>query len=165
MKRHYGFFIALALIVMSIGAVPASAQNAEGGTMLLNVDQDVPLAATLDNPCTSTLEAIVFTGTMHLSQQVYSMPSGTTRLAVAESLNLTGTDTTPLLVSPTYTAGGSNNVDVEFWPGSASLYNYHQVTSTATQDNFHVVVNLDFDPLSLKLSASLGAACSDGTTQ
>lgn len=153
MNRKYDVF-ALALTVALFVAGTASAQ-----TQVLNVSQDVPLAATLDNPCTTTVEAIAFTGTTHIDQQVWLGPTGSLRLIVGESASLSGTDTLNA-VSPTYTASGTDSFDAEFAPGAVSIYDAKKVNnSSGAQDNFYVVVQLDFDPTSLKLTPTLTASC------
>src|SRR6266511_3294842 len=148
MNRKYSFALLSVTLAMSLfAATPASAQ-----TQLLNISQDVPMAATLDNPCTAGPEAIAFTGTTHLNQEVWLMPGGTTRLIVSESTSLSGQDTLLGLESPIYSATGCDAVDVEFNPGAATLYNYKKVISSASQDNFHTILSLDFDPDSLRLN-------------
>ena len=154
------FIAASAVALCLLVTLPASAQ-----VQLLNIHQDVPVAATLDNPCTSAIEAIAFTGTTHLDQQVWLMPGGTTRLAVADSTLIQGTDALvpPLIGSPTYTGSGSDAVDAEFNPGAATIYNYKQVTNSANSGVFYVIVQVDFDPGTLQLNVSLSASCDDGS--
>jgi hypothetical protein len=159
MNRKYAFALLTATLVLSLfAAAPASAQ-----TQLLSIQQDVPMAATLDNPCTTGPEAIAFTGTTHINQEVWLMPGGTTRLVVSESTNLSGQDTLLGTASPIYTATGCDFIDVEFNPGAATIHNYKQVINSATQDNFHVILVMDFDPNSLRLNLGLQSACSDGS--
>jgi len=159
MNRKYKLaIVTLSLALSLFAAAPASAQ-----VQLLSVQQDVPMAATLDNPCTVAPEAIAFTGTTHIDQQVWLMPGGTTRLVVSETTSLSGTDTLLGAASPIYQVSGCDSIDVEFNPGAATLYNYKQVTNSASQDNFHVIVQLDFDPSSLRLTPGLQASCSDGS--
>ena len=150
--------LTVTLALSLFAAAPVSAQ-----TQLLSIQQDVPMAATLDNPCTAGPEAIAFTGTTHINQEVWLMPGGTTRLIVSESTSLSVTDTLLGLASPIYTATGCDEIDAEFNPGAASIYNYKKVINSATQDNFHAIVALDFDPNSLRLNLSLQGACSDGS--
>jgi hypothetical protein len=149
---------ALAFVLVGVGS--ASAQ-----TQLLKIEQDIPLAATLNNPCTAANELITFTGWTHLNQEVWLMPGGTTRLVVSDSTTLQGKDSLlPLISSPTYSASGTDSVDVEFSPGAASIYNYKKVVSSSgSQDNFYTVVALDFDPASLRINVSVTAECADGS--
>jgi hypothetical protein len=159
MNSKYAFALLTVTLALSLfAAAPASAQM-----QLLNIQQDVPMAATLDNPCTAGTEAIAFTGTTHVNQQVWSMPGGSIRLILGEVTTLSGTDILLGVASPLYTAGGGNETDAEFNPGAASIYNYKQVISSASQDNFHTIVTFDFDPNSLCLNLSLQGSCSDGS--
>jgi len=144
--------------LLALAAIPASAQ-----VKLLDIQQDVPLAATLDNPCTSAIEAIAFTGTTHLNQQVWMMPGGTTRLIVSESTNIQGINTLMPFGSPTYTGSGADSIDVEFNPGAASIYNAKKVINSASPDPFYAIVSLDFDPASLRMNIGVQSSCSDGS--
>jgi hypothetical protein len=150
--------VACAFALCLIAAIPAAAQ-----VQLLNLQADVPIAVTLDNPCTAAPEAIAFTGTTHLNQQVWLMPGGTTRLAVSESTSIQGKNVLVLFGSPTYTGSGADAVDAEFSPGAASIYNYKRVINSATQDTFYAIVQLDFDPASLRLNVSVTGSCDDGS--
>lgn len=152
--------LALTLVVALMTAGSASAQ-----TRLLQLEQEVPLAAVLDNPCTTKIEAISFTGKAQLYQEVWLMPGDKTRIVLDESTTLQGTDTAIVFgePSPTYVASDSSQLDIEFFPGSATILNYKKVNNTATPDDFHVVLNLDFDPASLRLTPSLTTACDDGS--
>ena len=96
MNRKHAFAILTMTLVLGLfAASPAAAQ-----TQLLNITQDIPMAATMDNPCTVGIETIAFTGTTHLNQQVWLMPGGSTRLVIAESTSLTGNDLTLGVTSP-----------------------------------------------------------------
>ena len=152
--------LALTFVLALFAAGSASAQ-----TQLLGIDAELPLAAVLDNPCTSKIEAISFTGKTQIYQEVWMMPGQTTRIVLDESTTLQGTDTAVLFgeASPSYVASSSNSLDVEFSPGAATLSMYKKVNNTAEPDNFHVIVNLDFDPLSLRLTPTLTTACDDGS--
>jgi hypothetical protein len=154
--------LALTFVVALFAAGSASAQ-----TQLLNVDQELPLAAVLDNPCTAAVEAISFTGKTQMHQEVWLMPGDKPRIVLDESTTLQGTDTAVLFgeASATYVASSSNSLDLEFFPGPATLMNFKKVNNTASPDDFHVILTLDFDPLSLKLTPSLAVACNDGSPQ
>jgi hypothetical protein len=143
----------------------AAAPTASAQTQLLNVSVDVPLAATLDNPCTTALEAIAFTGTTHIDQQVWLMPGGTTRLVLGENTSISGKDILRGPLSPNYSAASADLTDVEFNPGAATLYNYKKVINSAGQDNFHVIVAFSSDANSLQLTPALQVACDDGSPQ
>ena len=161
MNRNFAAILTITLAFALLAATPAAAQ-----TRVLNIEQlEVPLAVTLDNPCTAGIEAIAFTGKTLLNQEVWLMPEGRTRLVISESTTLQGTNTAVLFgtPSPTYLASSSNDTDVEFYPGAASLYNYKKVNNSATPDNFYTILNLDFDPNSLRLNLSVSAACDDGS--
>ena len=161
MNSKFSFSMLVLLTAMILAAGSASAQ-----TQLLVVDQAVPMAATLDNPCTAAIEAIAFTGTTNLHQEVWLMPGGTTRLVVAETTTLQGSDTAlPLgTPGPTYSVAASQTVDAEFNPGAATLYNYKKVVSSdaTASDNFYTVLVVDFDPNSLRLNLGLESSCGDG---
>ena len=152
-------FVTLMSAVSLVGAVPAGAQ-----TLLLDTNLTVPMAATMDDPCSSTVEAIVFQGTTQLAQRVWLLGNGNFRLQIVEQTALQGQDSAILLgTSPTYTVSAPSNIDIEFMPDSVTVWDYKQVTNNgATQDNFHSVLAMDFDPTSLKLNLSLAPACSDG---
>jgi hypothetical protein len=158
-RRHQPALWTLAVAFALFAVTPASAQ-----TQLLQLEQDVPLAAVVDNPCTSGPETIAFTGTAHITQEVWLMPGGTTRLVVSESSSLTGKDLLLGLLSPTYSSSGADFVDAEFNPGAATIYNYKKVVSSTGQDNFHTIIAVDFDPQSLRLNLGVQAACDDGST-
>ena len=152
-------FIALTAAALLFDAVPATGQ-----TLLLDTTQTLPMGATMDNPCTAQAEAIVFQGTTQLAQRVWLMPDGALRLQIFEQTAMQGTDGAVLLgVSPTYVVSANSVYDLEFPPDSITLWNYKQVTNSGgTADNFHSVLQFDFDPGSLKLSLSLAPACDDG---
>jgi hypothetical protein len=141
------------------GAVPAAAQ-----TLLLDIDQSVPMALTMDNPCTPQAEAIAFQGTTQLAQRVWLMPNGKFRLQVSEQTALQGQDAAMLLgTSPTYAVSVGAIYDLEFIPDSVTIWDYQRVTKSAgTPDNFHSVLTIDFDPQTLKINLSLAPACDDG---
>src|SRR5688572_926654 len=107
--------VALTLVLALFAAGSASAQ-----TQLLGIEQELPLAAVLDNPCTSQLEAISFTGKTQLYQEVWLMPGQKTRLVLNESTTLQGTDTAVLFgdASATYVASSAGEADGEFFPGA-----------------------------------------------
>src|SRR5438270_2547445 len=133
--------IAFALAAVLLSAIPAYAQ-----ILLIDLDQSVPMAATMDNPCSAQTEAIVFTGTTQLAQRVWLMPNGNLRLQIAEQTTMQGQDGAILVgTSPTYAVAGRNIYDLEFVPDSVTLWDYQKVTNSAgVNDNFHSVITLDF---------------------
>lgn len=155
-------FLAIAAAAGLVAAVPAAGQ-----VLLIDLSQTVPLAATMDNPCTAQPEAIVLQGTTELSQRVWLMPDGNLRMQIAETTALQGQDGTVLLGgSPVYKVSGGSSIDLEFIPDSVTMWWYKKVTNSAgTQDNFHSVLAVDFDPGTLHLSLSLAPACDDGSLQ
>lgn len=78
---------------------------------------------------------------------------------------MTGKNTLLGLISPTYTASGGDAIDAEFNPGAATIYNYKKVVGGSSADNFHAVVVVDFDPLSLRLNLGVEASCGDGSPE
>jgi hypothetical protein len=152
-------------LVLTVVLALFAAGSASAQTQLLQIDQELPLAAVLDNPCTTRIEAISFTGKTQMHQEVWLMSGDKPRLVVDESTTLQGTDTAVLFgeASATYVASSANSLDIEFFPGAATIMNFKKVNNTASPDDFHVVLTLDFDPLSLKLLPSLTAACNDGS--
>jgi hypothetical protein len=150
---------AFATVAIAVAAIPAAAQ-----TLLLDLSPTtIPLAATLDNPCTPQLEAIAFQGTTSFSQRVWLMPDGDIRLQFAENTALQGQNALALLGTPNkYVASGAAQQDFEFAPMGLSVLQYKKVTSDGLADNFHAVLVLDFDPQNLRLELKLEAQCDDG---
>lgn len=159
--RAKGAVFVLTLLMIGM-AQPAAAQ-----VQVLGIDQNVPLAATLDNPCTSELEAIAFSGAVHLVQEVWLMPDSRLRLIVQEETRLHGENTAvlPPATSPRYSVAGSSKSDVEFAPGAASLMSYKKVVNDVAEDNFHAVLVLAFDPTTYRLDLRLEGACSSGEVE
>ena len=151
---------AVALAVPLLAPAPAHAQVT--GTQLLNVKQKVPLAAVLDNPCTAAIEAISFSGTVDLTQEVWKLTNGNLRLIVAEATALKGTDTLLGAASPTYTVNAPSHFDAEFAAMALVVQAYKKVQSTGTADNFHVILSMSFDPKTLQLQLGLLPACDAG---
>jgi hypothetical protein len=149
-------FTAAALLA---AAAPAAAQ-----TLLLDVNLNLPLAATLDNPCTPQTELIAFTGSTALAQRVWLLPSGNLRLQFEETTSISGVDTLGGLLGggARYSASGTSVQDIEFAPLSFSVLQYKPVTRTGAVDNFHSVLVLVFDPQNLRLQLKLEAACDNG---
>jgi hypothetical protein len=152
------FFHALTAAVILAAAVPAAAQ-----TLLLDVSQTVPIAATLDNPCSPQPEAIVFTGSTNLTERVWLLPDGNIRVQFYESTAVQGNDAlaSPLLPAVKYTAAGESMQDFEIAAVSLSVLQYKKV-SHPMSDNFHSVLVLSLDPQNLKVDVKLEAACDDG---
>ena len=158
--NRVNLILVLTFILALFAAGSASAQS-----QLLQIEQELPLAAVLDNPCTTKLEAIAFTGKTLLYQEVWLMPGDKPRIVLNESTTLQGTDTAVLFGEPsaTYVASATNELDIEFFPGAATIMNFKKVNNTASPDDFHVVLTLDFDPASLRLTPSLATSCDDGS--
>jgi len=139
-----------------------AAAPAAGQTLLLDVTTTLPLAAALDNPCTATPEAIAFTGSTNLAQRVWLMPDGKLRLQYAESTAMQGQEP-GLLTSVTYAVSGTSERDLEFDPMAFEILDFKKVGRTAgTDDNFHSVLVLAFDPQNLQLQLKLEGACDNG---
>jgi hypothetical protein len=154
MNRIFFSLVATAGLVAAVPAV--------GQTLLLDLSTTVPLAAAMDNPCSVPVEAILLQGTTQLSQRVWQMPDGKLRLQIAEQTSLQGQDRAAL-VSPAYAVSAGSIYDVEFIPDSVTIWDYKKVTNTGgTVDSFHSVLQLEFDPGTLKLNLSLAPACDDG---
>jgi hypothetical protein len=154
------------LRALTAATILAAAAPAFGQVLLLDISQTIPLVATLDNPCTPQLEAIVFKGSTSLSQRVWLLPDGNMRLQFAETTAIEGLDSaapTTLLAAPIkYTVSGSGQQDLEFAPDALSVLQFKKVVRDGASDNFHSVLMLDFDPQSLKLQLKLEAACDNG---
>jgi hypothetical protein len=147
---------ATAAAAILLAAVPAAAH-----TLLLDVNLNVPLAATLDNPCTPQVEAIVFSGTTQLAQRVWLMPDGNLRLQVAENTSLEGLDPAAPL-APKYSVAGSSMKDLEFNPEAFSIVLFKKVARLGSSDDFHSLLVMAFDPQNLNLQLGLEAACDNG---
>lgn len=145
-------------------AVATLAMPAAGQVQVLGLDQNVPLAATLDNPCTTEVEAILFSGAVHLVQEVWLMPNSNLRLIVRETTTLQGQQNNLLLgeTSPTYAVSAGSRTDAEFVPGAASLMSHKKVSNNVSEDNFHAILVLDFDPATYQLNLKLEGSCSNG---
>lgn len=142
----------------------AAAGSVSGQTLLLDLNTNIPMAATLDNPCTAGPEAIVFQGATALNQRVWLLPDGNLRLQVAESTTLEGVDTlaSPLLPANKYVVSGASENDLEFDPGAFSILTFKKVNWDGGIDNFHSVLVMAFDPQQLKLEVKLEGACDNG---
>lgn len=151
-------FLAAALLA---GAAPVVAQ-----TLLLDAAVTVPLAAVLDNPCTATAEAIAFSGSTNLQQRVWLMPDGRLRLQFVEATSLSGQNTLapldPLAPAQPYTVSAAGQQDIEIDPLAIEILQFKKVSRAGTDDNFHSVLVLAFDPQNLQLQAGLEAACDNG---
>jgi hypothetical protein len=166
MFRSSVLSLALAAVTLA-AAAPAAANDGmvpapleDGEVQLLALDQTVPLAAVLDNPCTAAVEAVAFEGSTHLIQEIRQTPLGL-RLIIWERTFLQGTDTLLLGGSgPIYAVDAVSHPDVEFAPDSVSLYSHKKVLGT--DDNFHAVLVLDFHPSSLQIDLRLEGACDNG---
>ena len=158
MTKILRMFLAAALLA---GAAPALAQ-----TLLLDVATTLPLAAVLDNPCTTAPEAIAFNGSTNLQQRVWLMPDGRIRLQFAEATNLTGQDgllpINPLTPPAPYTVASSGQQDLEVDPFELEILQFKKVARAGSDDNFHSVLVLTFDPQNLQLRVGLEAACDNG---
>ena len=133
-----------------------------GQTLLLDVSLTLPLAATMDNPCTAAPEAIAFTGSTHLVQRVWLLPDGRLRLQYAEATAMQGQE--PASLTPmTYAISGTSERDLDVDPVAFELLSFKKVGRTAgLDDNFHSVLVLAFDPQRLQLQAKLEGACDTG---
>lgn len=150
----------LAPVLLS-SALPATAQ-----TLLLDVNASVPLAAVLDNPCTTRAEAIAFSGSTALHQRVYLMPDGRFRLQFSESTTLSGTDAlaplNPLVPPAPYTVSSVGQQDIEIDPWDIEILQFKKVARAGSDDNFHSILVLAFDPANLQFKVGLEAACDNG---
>jgi len=158
MTKIFRMFVAAALLA---GAAPALAQ-----TLLLDVTATVPLAAVLDNPCTTAPEAIAFSGSTNLQQRVWLMPDGRLRLQLVEATGLSGLDAlaplNPLAPQQPYTVSAPGQQDLEIDPFDLEILQFKKVARAGTDDNFHSVLVLAFNPQSLQLQVGLEAACDNG---
>lgn len=158
MTKILRMFLAAALLA---GAAPVVAQ-----TLLLDATATLPLAAVLDNPCTTTTEAIAFTGSTNLQQRVWLMPDGRLRLQFTEATNLSGLNglapINPLVPSQPYTVSAPGQQDIEIDPLAIEILQFKKVVRAGSDDNFHSVLVLAFDPQNLQLRAGLEAACDNG---
>lgn len=151
------------ILAITSAAALGAALPAAGQSLLLDLSTTVPLAATLDNPCTPQVETIAFQGSTSLAQRVWLMPDGNIRLQFAENTALEGQDPLALLgTANKYIAAGAGEQDFEFAPIGLSVLQYKKVTSDGLADNFHAVLVLDFDPQNLKFDLKLEAQCDDG---
>lgn len=138
-------------------AAPAAAQ-----VLLLDVNLNLPLAAVLDNPCTTQVEAIAMEGSTALAQRVWLMPDGNLRLQFNETTTMSGLDTAVLLTPTKYSAAGSSVQDIEFSPLSFSVLQFKKVEREGGADDFHSVLVLSFDPANLRLQLGIEPACDNG---
>jgi hypothetical protein len=150
--------------VLALSAVALLAATPAGAQIpLLEVHQNIPMAAVLDNPCTGAAEAIAFQGTTQLSQKVWQLANGNLRLEITEHTAVQGENTAVLLPPrPKYGFSGSGTTDVEFALSAISVMNYKKVVTEAADDNFHGVLELTFDPATLQLQVRLVGACANG---
>jgi hypothetical protein len=139
-----------------------AAGPALGQTLLLDITTTLPLAATMDNPCTAAPEVIAFTGSTSLAQRVWLMPDGRLRVQYAEATAMQGQE--PGSLTPvTYAVSGTSERDLEIDPVAFELLSFKKVARTAgLDDNFHSVLVLAFDPQRLQLQAKLEGACDTG---
>jgi hypothetical protein len=158
MTKILRMFLAAALLA---GAAPVVAQ-----TLLLDVAVTLPLAGVLDNPCTTATEAIAFTGSTNLQQRVWLMPDGRLRLQFSEATSLSGLNTlapfNPLAPAQPYTVSAPGQQDLEIDPFAIEILQFKKVARAGSDDNFHSVLVLAFDPQNLQLQAGLEAACDNG---
>lgn len=147
---------------LTAAALLAAAGPALSQTLLLDLNTSLPMAATLDNPCTAETEAIAFSGTTQLAQRVWLLPSGNLRLQIAENTALEGVDTLKLLGPMKYVVAGASESDYEFDPVSLSVLQFKKVNSAGLSDNFHSVLVMAFDPENLQVQLGLEAACDNG---
>jgi hypothetical protein len=152
----------LATLVLSLAAALVAPAPAGAQVRLLTLDQTVPIAATLDNPCTAVQEAVAFQGTVHLVEEVWQTPTGALRLIVSEETSIQGRDLLVLFGWPLYTAAGTSDADIEALPRSLSIQSYKKVFAQGIDDNFHVVLAMVFDPSTLKIDLGLRGACDAG---
>jgi hypothetical protein len=154
------------LRVFFASAILAAGAPAVAQTLLLDVNTTVPLAAVLDNPCTTAPEAIAFSGSTALQQRVYLMPDGRFRLQFAESTTMSGLDTlaplNPLAPPAPYTVSSIGEQDLEIDPWDIEILQFKKVARPGMDSNFHSVLVLAFDPLNLRLQVSLEGACDNG---
>lgn len=158
MTKIFRVFFALASVA---AALPAAAQ-----TLLLDATLTVPLAAVLDNPCTTVPEAIAFSGSANLKQRVYLMPDGRLRLQFAETTSMSGTNTlapaNPLAPPAPYTVSSAGEQDLEIDPFDIEILQFKKVARAGSDDNFHSILVLAFSPTNLQLQVGLEAACDNG---
>jgi hypothetical protein len=154
------------LRALTAAAVVTLAAPAMGQALLLDLNATVPLAATLDNPCTTETEAILFKGNTNLAQRVWLMPSGNLRLQFAETTSLEGVDSlaSSSLLAPSvkYAVFSSGRQDLEFEPIAFEVLQFKKVMREGTDDMFHSVLVLAFDPQNLRLDLKLEGACDNG---
>lgn len=153
--------LARALIAAAIGAVAAPAF---GQVLLLSVENvNVPMASTLDNPCTAAAEAIAFAGTTNITQRVWLESDGRLRLQFYETTTLQGVDTLSSPLAPvSYAVASMGEQDVVFEPIALEVLQFKKVVRAGGADNFHSVLVIGIDPLNLRLNIKLEAACDDG---
>jgi hypothetical protein len=142
----------------------AAATAAAGQTLLLDINQSIPMGGLLDNPCTVEPEAVLFQGATQLTQRVWLLPDGNLRLQVAERTNMEGVNTlaSPLAPPLKYVVAADSEYDLEFDPGAFSILNFKKVNRQGVNDNFHSVLVLAFDPQKLRLELKLEGACDNG---
>jgi hypothetical protein len=153
-------FRTLMAVATLAAAMPAAAQ-----VLLLDVNLNLPLAATLDNPCTAQTEAILFTGSTAIAQRVWLLPNGNLRLQFDETTSMSGVNSLGGLLGATpakYAVSGTSTQDIEFAPLSFSVLRYKKVVREGTTDDFYSVLVLAFDPQNLRLQASVEPACDNG---
>jgi hypothetical protein len=151
-------FRAVSAAAMIVAAAPAAGQ-----VLLLDVATTVPMAGTLDNPCTPLPEAIVFSGSTALAQRLWLLPDGNLRLQFYESTAMAGQAvTSPLLPAVKYAFSGEAQQDLVFEPLAISVLQYKKVQQAGASDNFHAVLVLSIDPQNLRVDLKLEGACDNG---
>jgi hypothetical protein len=103
----------------------------------LTVNQRFPLAFTVDNPCTPTVESIQLTGEEHLIIRNFLDGSGTEHDFLHFNIHLTAVDGDGV----TYTANETHNAHGKTAPGGEVIFqsrNFLRVMSQGPPPNFQI---------------------------
>jgi hypothetical protein len=143
--------ITILLIVMALFALPSFGQRyfydreiteeSGGGTTY-------DLGTYMDNPCTAIQDWVYVDYSVYLFQETMQL-SGSGRYIFEEDTTMGGM----------YTATGSTKSDVGYAAQPFTLRKYHKVN---TNDAFHVVTVIDYNPATDQTSVSTETACGNG---
>ncbi|HEX6100036.1 MAG TPA: hypothetical protein VF432_27235 [Thermoanaerobaculia bacterium] len=134
----------LALAVLAVPALAATITPREISTVE-TAESTHDLGRYLDNPCTAVIDRIWVNYSVYLQQEFYD-DNG--RYIFAEDTAMGGT----------YAASGTSKTDVAY-QSPLQIRKYHKVN---TNDNFHVVTVIEFNPATRYTSVVVETACGNG---
>jgi hypothetical protein len=144
--------ITILLIVMAAFAVPSFGQRYYEEAIIEPNDgggASYDLGTYLDNPCTAVYDWVFVDYNVYLEQDAVQLGAGSNRYLFDESTSMGGA----------YAATGASRSDVTYMTQPFTLRKYHKVN---TNDAFHVVTVIDYDPASQQTYVSIETACGNG---